>query len=533
LAESTQVTVGNRRMNADGYVNALTKIGTTQDSSTAYEYRHDGLVPDMLLTEHYETNGLFSKIIDAPAEEAIKHGYDLGLKQADIVQRINDDVERLYWEDKAATAIKWARLYGGALGVMLINDGGGIDEPLNWRRIKDIEEIRIYERAVVNPDYSSLYNYDLRDPTRSVTPRFGMPEYYEVNSIYGIFKVHESRCLIFQNGVLPERSLQAFYRFWGIPEFLRIRRELRETVTSHGLGVKMLERSVQAIFAMKGLSAELSAEGGLETVVRRMQAVDLARSILNTAAIDAEGESFDFKTFQMAGVKDVIDTTCNMLSAVTNIPQTVLFGRSPAGQNSTGISDLENWYNFVEKIQRLMLRDNLCRLIDVIIASQLARGGLTEKPAVKLTFNSLWSLNEKEKAEVEQQKAQTQQIKAQTAQLYFDMGVLRPSEIRRALAQEGEYQVEDIIDESDLLGEDLWSGEGSPDDGAPGEAKSGAQTNNLIEVIRKFNTGEIDATAATQLLVSSFGLSQEQAERILGTAEATVSPTSPEEGDSS
>jgi phage-related protein (TIGR01555 family) len=340
----------------------LNKYGTAQNNSTAYEFQRDGIVPDMALTEHYELNGLFSKIIDAPAEEALKHGHSLGLKQSEVSQYIYDALDKLEWEEKAATAIKWSRLYGGALGVMLINDGGGIDEPLNWRRIKGIEEIRIYERAVVTPDYTSLYNYNLRDPTRSSTPRFGMPEYYQVNSIYGQFWVHESRCLIFRNGVVPERTLQPFYRFWGIPEYIRIRRELRETVTSHGTGVKMLERSVQAIYSMKDLASLLGTDEGMDIIIKRLQAIDMARGILNSIAIDNDGESYDFKTIPMAGVKDVIDTTCNMLSAVTNIPQTILFGRSPAGQNSTGKSDLENWYNYVEKIQRLMLRNNLRQL---------------------------------------------------------------------------------------------------------------------------------------------------------------------------
>ena len=52
----------------------------------------------------------------------------------------------------------------------------------------------------------------------------------------------------------------------------------------------------------------------------------MARSILNSIAIDSDGEDYDFKTFSMAGVKDVLDSTCNMLSAVTEIPETILFG---------------------------------------------------------------------------------------------------------------------------------------------------------------------------------------------------------------
>ena len=450
---------------ADDYVNMLNKFGTKQDNSTAYEFRQGGIVPDTTLTEHYETNGLFAKIIDAPAEEAVKHGYDLGLKQSDVAQFFEDELERLDWEDKAAAAIKWSRLFGGALGVMLINDGRGVDEPLNWRNVRGIEEIRVYERAVVYPDYSSLYNYDYHDAVRSSTPRFGMPEYYQVNSVYGQFWVHGSRCLVFRNGLVPERTMQPFYRFWGIPEFLRIRRELRETSTSHSMGVKMLERSVQAVYSMKELAQTLSADDGMDVVIRRLQAIDMARGILNSIAIDSEGESYEFKTIQMAGVKDVIDTTCNMLSAVTSIPQTILFGRSPAGQNATGKSDLENWYNYVEKIQKLQLKGNMRMLLDVLIAAGVSQGRIAEKPEIKLTFNPLWSVSEDERAAIDQQQAQTRQIKAQTAQTYMDMGVLRPSEIRRGLAQESEYQVEELLDPALLDdGGDLWDGEDVPVD---------------------------------------------------------------------
>ena len=455
----------------DGYVNMLNKYGTQQDNSTAYEYEHEIIVPDMELTEQYESNGLFAKIIDTPSEEAVKHGFDSGLKSQAVDIYIADMIDRLEWEDKASTAIKWARLYGGALGVMFINDGGGIDEPLNWRRIRDIDEIRVYERAVVFPDYSSLYNYDPRHPTRSATSRFGMPEYYHINSIYGQFWVHESRCLIFRNGIIPERTLQPYYRFWGVPEYVRIKRELREAVTSHSTGVKMLERSVQAIYGMKELADLLATEDGENIVVKRLQVIDMARGLLNSIAIDSEGETYDFKTIPFSGVKDIIDTTCNMLSAVTNIPQTVLFGRSPAGQNSTGESDLENYYNYVEKIQKLMLRGNLRTLLNIIVRAGLHQRKLDNEPDIKLSFNPLWSMTEADQAQVNQAKAQTQQIRAQTAQIYIDMGALDPSEVRAGLAKEEEFQVEELLNDVDV--DDPWNSEGDIDEPViPGVAPS-------------------------------------------------------------
>ena len=439
----------------DGYVNLLNKYGTKQDNSEAYKFEREPVIPDMQLTGLYEGNGLFSKIIDTPAEEALKHGFDLNLKSDEVNAFVEDALDDLEWEEKAATAIKWARLYGGALIVMLIDDGRGLEEAVDWEHIRSIDELRVYERSIVQPDSSSLYQQDYGGKgVGNRVSKFGQPEYYYVSSIYGSFKVHESRCLVFRNGVLPEQTSNATYLFWGMPEYVRIRRALRETVTAHTDSVKLLERSVQAIYSMKGLASLLTTDDGENQVLKRLQLVDTSRGLLNSIAIDSEGENYDFKTFQFSGVKDVIDATCNMLSALTNIPQTILFGRSPAGMNATGDSDFESYYNFVEKIQRLMLKRNLRTLLDVVFRAGIASGDVAEEPDYKLEFKPLWSLSDTEQAAVDQTKAQTEQIKAQTAQLYVDMQALDPTEVRRRLASDEEFDVEDIIsedDEDDLL----------------------------------------------------------------------------------
>lgn len=439
----------------DGYVNLLNKYGTKQDNSEAYKFEREPVIPDMQLTGLYEGNGLFSKIIDTPAEEALKHGFDLNLKSDELNAFVEDALDDLEWEERAATAIKWTRLYGGALIVMLIDDGRGLEEPVDWEHIRSIDELRVYERSIVQPDYASLYQQDYGGKgVGNRVSKFGQPEYYYVSSIYGSFKVHESRCLVFRNGVLPEQTSNATYLFWGMPEYVRIRRALRETVTAHTDSVKLLERSVQAIYSMKGLASLLTTDDGENQVLKRLQLVDTSRGLLNSIAIDSEGEQYDFKTFQFSGVKDVIDATCNMLSALTNIPQTILFGRSPAGMNATGDSDFESYYNFVEKIQRLMLKRNLRTLLDVVFRAGIASGDVAEEPDYKLEFKPLWSLSDTEQAAVDQTKAQTALVKAQTAQAYVDMQTLDPTEVRRRLASDEEFDVEDIIsedDEDDLL----------------------------------------------------------------------------------
>lgn len=441
----------------DGYTNLLNKYGTAQDNSTAYVYEQEPVVSDLELIRLYEGNGLFTKIIDRPSEEAVKHGLDIDYGDEEIDEYVEDRLDELEFEDRFTTAEKWARLYGGAIIVMLCDDGGSLEEPLNWDKVTSIEELRVFERAVVQEDYTSLYNFHFADTINSRKP-FGQPEYYHVYSMYGYFTVHYTRCLVFRNGRLPEQTTNSIYRYWGIPEYVKIKKALRECITSHENGTKLLERSVQAIYKMKNLANLLSTEDGENKVLQRLQVIDMARGILNSMAIDAEGEDYDFKTLQMTGVKDVIDTTCNMLSAVTNIPQTILFGRSPAGMNATGESDLENYYNMVENIQKQNMKANARKVIDLILRQGMIEGSIPEIPKYKIKFAALWSMSETEQADIAQKKAQTEQVKAQTAQVYIDAGVLDPSEVRSSIAADGEFNIEEVITEDDLnLPDDTFS----------------------------------------------------------------------------
>ena len=124
-----------RPYRADGYVNMMNKYGTSKDTTEGYRFRAEPVVPDELLTMYYEGNGLFAKIIDTPAEEAIKHGFTLeSTKDQKIEDFYTEALDELDWEETAMTAIRWARLFGGSIAVMMINDGRGIDEPLDWPR---------------------------------------------------------------------------------------------------------------------------------------------------------------------------------------------------------------------------------------------------------------------------------------------------------------------------------------------------------------------------------------------------------------
>jgi phage-related protein (TIGR01555 family) len=435
------------RFRMDGYINLLNRYGTSNDVSEHYEFEAEQPVADVELTVNYEGNGLFAKIIDIPADDAASGEIELGIGDKDIETFINDSLDELECEEKIAEALKWSRLYGGAIIVMMIDDGGGLTDPVDWDNIHGIDELIVFERPLVTPDYNSIYNYR---PGDSRWSKFGMPEYYDVSPMYGSpFRVHESRCLLFRNGSMPQSGTNTEYRFFGIPEYIRIQKALQETVTSHGNGVKLLDRAVQAIYKMENLAQMLETEQGEDMVLRRLEIIDMAKGIINSIAID-KNEDYDYKTVSFTGVKDIIDSTCNMLSAVTNIPQTKLFGRSPAGENSTGEGDMENYYTYVGKIQKLNLKKNMGVLIDVVLQAGRYKGEFEEVPDYKLAFKPLWSMSDSEQADVDQKKAATELTKAQTAQVYVDMQALDASEVRKRLAEDGEFTVNDILDEGEV-----------------------------------------------------------------------------------
>lgn len=463
-----------RPYRADGYVNMVNRYGTSKDSSEQYNFVPDAPVADDVLEMHYENNGLFSKIIDMPAEEAIKHGFTIeDVEDGKLADFYSEALDELNWEENAMTAVKWARLFGGSIAIMLVNDGRGLEEPLDWKNIQSIDDIRVYDRSLISPDYSSVFNYDPQDPFRVRGSRLGMPEYYDVYSKYGSFRVHDSRCLVFQNGVLPENATNSIYQFWGIPEYIRLNKAIRDADIAHRSAPKLLERSVQPIYKMKDLAAELATEQGEDRILKRLQVIDTARGILNSLVIDADGEDYDFKTFQYNGITDVISASCNMLAALSNIPQIILFGQTISGMSSTDDTSMENYYNYVERIQKRMLRSNLRYLLSVVFQAGLATGEVDEVPKLKVQFNPLWSVSDSDQATLDQQKAQTEQIKAQTAQIYVGMEAIDPSEVRSKLADSDDFDVENMLDE--YTEEELEAGmpsndesqEQTPDDGQP------------------------------------------------------------------
>lgn len=364
---------------------------------------------DFELTQLYESNGLFARIIDTPASEAVRSSFLVRCQDRAATRRIEDNLERLDLEEILCQGITWARLFGGAIGIMDIADGRDIGEPVA-QRAAEIEGIRIFDSSVAEPVYTD-------DPAT--------PEYFHVSSKYSTFTAHRSRCLIFRNDPSPERGRE-WHDFWGIPEYARIAEAMQKADSTHHAAVLMLEKAVQPVWKMHGLSELLSTEDGERQLLRTMEALDMIRGLHNTIVIDSR-DSYKYLSSNFASVTAAISACEGMICAASGIPYEILFGDYHTKNIFTDTPWVrqEVYYNMVEGIQERMIRPNLRKICKIIAPETVP----------EISFSSLWSESKLEKAEAQLSKAKAELIRAEEIVGYIEMGALYPAEVKRKAKQ--------------------------------------------------------------------------------------------------
>lgn len=401
------------------YENVFLSVGNAKDRSVFTKATQRTILDNTQLENLYEGDGFARRIVDLPSEEMVRAGYDI--EGVDEDSEVRAELENIQCLPKLCDALRWNSLYGGALVVMLINDGGTLEEPLNIENATSLEQLRVYDRYQVSRHEKYL------DPMDS---RFGKTKIYQISPVDGNpYMVHESRCIAFEGMPVPERT-RASNDGWGASKLQQCFDQLTRFGMSHIWANALLERAQQAIHGIPELTNLLRQPGGEALVRKRVDLVDMTRSINNTIVIDG-AESYDIKSNTLTGVADVMDRLGLALSAVTGIPESLLFGRQQGGLNSTGKSDLENWYAKVGQDQNTILLPALDRLITVQL---YVMKRYTEDYLVK--FNPLSVPSRKDTAETDYKIAQTFEI-------YANMGALDASEVRAMLPDEG-FEIDDI-----------------------------------------------------------------------------------------
>jgi phage-related protein (TIGR01555 family) len=261
--------------------------------------------------------------------------------------------------------------------------------------------------------------------------RFGQVQTWMVSPANGMpYQVHESRCIVVDGAPVPSR-VREVNDGWGASKLQHAYEQLTRLNMSHHWANSLLERSQQAVHGIPDLTNILRAPGGESMVRQRIDLVDMARGVNNTVVIDAQ-ESYDLKSTPLSGVDALVDRLGIALSAVTGMPETLLFGRAPGGLSNSAKNDLENWYAKIEQQQKTIMKPAIDKIVGVLLH---ALGQYVED--YKIEFKPLWMPSKKERIE-------TEHIQAKTDEIYVNMGALDGSEMRKIMADRG-YEIEEIV----------------------------------------------------------------------------------------
>lgn len=389
-------------------------------------------------------NLIVRRIVTLVVDDAIKNFIEI---EGDQDECIVQELEALFIPEKLTEALYWDRLFGMSVALILADDGQELDQPINLKRLRRVSGIEVFDKRSVMEDSASLYyDTDVRDVN------FGKAEYYTITPPNGnLFKVHRSRLLIFDGETLPKLERIA-NNGAGLSCLDGIPAAINRVKTSMDKTIDIMDKVSTSLLKLQGLSNVLQTEQGTKDVIKRLDLIDYSRRLNGSVAIDKDDEYAVFN-IPLGGLTDIIQEMEQYVCAVTGYPFTKLFGRSPAGMNATGQSDMQIYYDKVKSYQKRKLRPALEYLVKLI---QLSSEGPTQGKELEkwsIKFKALEQLNDLEQANVDKTQAE---VRAAVVKLVLDLvdnQMLDATQGRKYLAERGDIPVSetelDLDDEAE------------------------------------------------------------------------------------
>lgn len=417
----------------DNYLGALRRVAGNM--GTSLDINPNGGAPTLTpesaawpdLELLYNTRGLAALIVDRPAEDSLARGFEI--EEDEDEHLIQQELDRLHAIPVLVDAIRWARLFGGGVVLMLSDDSPSLEfpfDPDNSGEIIGLRDYAVPQLSVADGKYDE-------DPR---SPNFGMPLHYLISPVRGQqFKVHWTRLLIVPGEPMALRGRMSANQT-GIPWVGRSAlnaciKELRNYYASLQWALRILERKQQGIYAMKGMAEVLeTGDEGEKLIKDRLNLIDLSRSIMATVAIDGD-DKYDILNLGLDGVQAVINEMQIGLSSSTNMPVTILFGRSPAGMNSTGTSDHQIYNTKVGQYQIRTLKPTLERFVRTLYGQRRLKAKQPQN--WQICFEPLWLPTELEQAQAKKNEADAFLAEMQGLNLLIENQGMSAEELRKYL----------------------------------------------------------------------------------------------------
>ncbi len=426
----------------DTWQNQVTGFGTSVDKTTYSQFVGTLPLADQQLSNLYHGDDLAARMVDVVPDEMLREGFSLDLDDADLTAAVAEHLDNLRIDQSLADGWRWGRLYGGAGLLLGADDGRPASSPLVPERAKSLSYLYTLDRR---------YLWPLSYYTDRGNPKLGRPETYMVSTVsahddaQGFAVVHESRLVLFGGASTGIRERES-NNSWDYSVLHRAVEVLRSFNTGWKAVEVMLTDANQAVFKMQGMAEMISAEGQ-EAFKRRMQLVDMCRSVMRAMVVDGGGkvgnrdvpaEEFLRHSVSFDSIPQTLDKFMLRLAAAVQIPVTILMGQSPAGMNATGESDFRWFYDRIKSEQNRKLAPIIRRIVKVALATK--QFNRADAP-VTVKFPPLWS-------ESPLAAAQTRAAQVTADAANVTAGIFLPEEVALHRGRADGYDTDLVLDEN-------------------------------------------------------------------------------------
>ncbi len=328
----------------DGYSNAAAFLGEDSVLLSSGTYRRSGLTANTeLLTVAYRENWLAKRIIDMPCEDMPRAWYSLSTSlPAEALHELYRLEAKHNVKQEITNAIRWGRLYGGSLALMVIRGEEDIlDQPLDLDLLLPdcFQGLLVLDRAQgIEPSMELVSDLD--------DPDFGLPMYYTVNlewsegsvsdesgsgpakpvRTYGSVKIHHSRVLRFIGRELPYMETAA-ENYWGASELEHIWDELQKrSATSANIAQLIFQANITTL-KMGDLGEHLAygSDSLRGKVMETLTNENRLRTSYGIQLMSVE-DSLETHAYTFSGLSDVYESFMMDMAGAAEIPATKLFG---------------------------------------------------------------------------------------------------------------------------------------------------------------------------------------------------------------
>lgn len=450
----------------DSFVNLAQKLGVGADNSlSTASYGYNPITKNRTLLEWIHRGSWLGGVaIDVVADDMTRAGieYKGELAPADT-QSIDETITRLAIWPAANETVKWARLYGGAAAVMLI-DGQDMRTPLDMRTIgpNQFKGLLVLDRWMIEPSTEDLVT--------DLGPNLGLPKYYRVGANAPALRntaIHYTRLAFRMVGIQLPYQQRLTEMLWGLSVIERLYDRMIGYDTASAGVAQLVGKAYLRTMKIKGMREVVSSGGpALNGLIAYTELMRRYQGIEGITLIDGEDEFEADAHGAFSGLDSALSQLAQQLSGALQIPLTRLFGQSPGGLNASGDNEMRQYYEHIEQKQKTDLHQGLTRVYRAVAQSD----GIVLPDDFGLSFRPLWQLTDTEKATIAKTVTETV-LSAKEAALISDQTALKElREVARTTGVWSNITAEDIA-LADAEVADPMEGMIDPDTGLPVDAK--------------------------------------------------------------